>query len=517
MSRALSPRRPGLRRRLFDPDSVALWGGQLLRAASGRPWWIAATGVLVVGGAVAGLHPPTSGAWFWHLANGELIRHHGLGGTTQYLARPGAALDLRSWLSDVGLLFIYRGGGLGRLEVVGALGGAVVGLFLLLAIRYGGRAHPLAVVVAGGIGTAALAPVLTDLPSEVLALLAAALLLALAAVGRHGWWGVGALVALVVVWTNTQADAFLVVLVIWGWLVFAHGDAARSGRAPAPTWWLVPLTGLAVLLSPKGIGTLGDLPLSLGMGGEHPLVAAWSSIDFHPWSARIAELAGVLLLFSYWVAGSRLRRADAYLGLVTAVLALLWANYLPWFLVVAAVQSSWYLSAAWLPQKTGSEHPARRLSGRTSPSQLVSAAAAIPLLVSLGLLTSGVAAVGRGGGATGQTTAQLPVQAAGWLAAHPARGAWFTTPLFGDYLSARFPTGRHLLCVDDPLPLAGPPLGQCHELTVLNAGAMAMLRSLRARLAVLPRAAPAAVFLLAQGWEIRYRDSTTVILAPRNL
>jgi hypothetical protein len=51
---------------------------------------------------------------------------------------------------------------------------------------------------------------------------------------------------------------------------------------------------------------------------------------------------------------------------------------------------------------------------------------------------------------------------------------------------------------------------------VLNAGAMAMLRSLRARLAVLPRAAPAAAFLLAQGWEIRYRDSTTVILAPRN-
>jgi hypothetical protein len=52
---------------------------------------------------------------------------------------------------------------------------------------------------------------------------------------------------------------------------------------------------------------------------------------------------------------------------------------------------------------------------------------------------------------------------------------------------------------------------------VLNAGALAVLRKLDARLAVLPRSAPQATFLLAQGWEIRYRDATTVILAPRHL
>ena len=517
MSGELSPRRPRPEHQFFDLDSAAAGVAQLLRATSSRVWWWSATGVLVVGGAAAGLHIPTSGAWFWHLANGELIHSQGLGGTARYLAQPGAALDLRSWLPDLLLWLIYRSAGLAGLAVTGAVGGAVVGVCLLLAIRATGRVHPLVVVVVGGLGLAALAPVFTDLSAELLALLAAALVMALTVVGRWGWRGAALLVGLVLVWTNVQADAAVAVLVIWGWLIFAHWDAARPGRPPAPSWWLIPLTGLALLLSPKGIGALTELPLSLGMWGEHPLLMAWSSIDFHPWSARVAELAGLVLFLSYWPAKSRLRLTDAYLGLLTAALTLLWSNYLPLFLVVAVVQSSWYLSGAWRGPEADlpSAQTTRNRTGALS--SLAPKAAAIPVLVALVLLGSGAAAATRNGGVKAQTTAQLPVQAASWLAVHPAPGAWFSTPQFGDYLSSQFPGGRHLLCVDDPLPLAGTALSQCYALTVLNQGALAILRSLHARLAILPRSAPAATFLMAEGWEIRYRDATTVILAPRNL
>ncbi|MGC2191741.1 MAG: hypothetical protein WA751_05355 [Candidatus Dormiibacterota bacterium] len=517
MSQELSPRRPRLRHQLLDLDAASAWAARLLRATSGGVWWWAASGVLVLGGAAAGLHAPTAGAWFWHLANGELIHSHGLSGTATYLAQPGAALDLRSWLADLALFFIYSGAGLGGLVVAGAVAGAVVGVGLLLAIRAGGRAHPLVVVVAGGLGLAALAPVLTDLSTELLAILAAALVLALPAVGRGSRLGAAALVVLVIVWTNVQADAGVAVLVIWGWLVIAHWGASRTGQKSAPSWWLIPLTGLALLLSPRGIGAIGELPLSLGMQGEHPLLAAWSSIGFHPWSARVSELAGFVLLFSYWLAGSRLRRADAYLGLVTAALAMLWANYLPWFLVVAAVQSCGYLSLAWWPRESGSQPDHTSRSGSAVLHSRSGLTAAIPLVIALAVLGSGVASIARAGGVSGQTSSQFPVRAARWLADNPTSGAWFTTPGFGDYLSSQFPAGRHLICVDDPLPLAGSALGQCQELAVLNSGALGILRSLHPKLAILPRAAPAATFLRAEGWKIRYRDATTLILAPRNL
>ncbi|HUY56796.1 MAG TPA: hypothetical protein VMV12_03085 [Candidatus Micrarchaeaceae archaeon] len=517
MNRELSPRRPGIGPRLLDLDRVAASAERLLRATSGRAWWVAAAGTLTAGGAAAGLHAPIAGAWFWQLADGELIRHYGLVGTARFLAQSGAPLDLRSWLADLGLAFIYRGGGLTGLAITGAVAGMAVGVCLWLAIRSTGRAHPLVAMVAGGVCLLALAPVLTDLSAELLAVLIAGLIPILTLATRRGWAGKLALVGLVILWSNVQADAAVGLMLIWVWLVVAHWDARQPGRPAAPSWWLIPATGLALLLSPRGLGAIAELPLSLGMQGEHPLLVAWSSIDFHPWSARVSELAAVMLLFSYWLAGSRLRRVDAYLGLATAVLALLWSNYLPWFLVVAAVQGSWYLSVAGLRPGAASSRAVGRGKGRGATGSRAKITAAIPPLIALVVLGSGLGALTRGSGVSGQTAAHLPVRAAHWLADHPAAGSWFTTPLFGDYLSSQFPADHHLLCVDDPVPLAGTGLGRCEQLTVLNAGALGTLQALHPRLAVLPRAAPAATFLRAEGWVIRYRDPTTVILAPRHL
>jgi len=512
MSRVVPERHFGPGLGLVEVGALVARGERILGETSGRTWWIVAAGALVVGGAAAGLHNPISGAWFWHVANGALVRRDGLGGSARYLARAGSPLDLRSWLFDLGLFQLYREWGLAALAIAGAVAGAAIGLLLLVAMRRPRRTHPLLLMGVGGLGLAALAPLLGDPSAALLALLGVALLIALSCAGRSRW-GVAATVAVVLVWTNAQADAGVAVLVIWGWIAVSNWDRSRVGGGAPPTWWLIPLTGLAAIASPKVAGAVLELPLSLGMQGEHPLLAAWSSIGFHPWSARVAEIAAVLLLFAYWQAGARLHRADAYLGLITAALALLWANYLPWFLVVATVQSCQYLSLAWLPGGPSG-------GGGTAPAPgwpWSRPAAALPLLAVVALALSISVATVRGAGPAGRVQAQLPVRAAGWLASHPAPGAWFTTPAFGDYLATRFPAGGHLLCVDDPLPLAGSGLAACEALTVLNAGALSNLDRLRAELAVLPRSAPATSFLLAEGWRIRYRDPTTVVLAPRRL
>lgn len=489
---------------------------QVLRASANSIWWWGAAIVLVAGGAAAGLHSPTAGAWFWHLANGELVHARGLGGSATFLSRAGAVLDLRSWAADLGLYLIYLRSGMVGLQVLGALGGAATGALLFVAARKRGQTHPLVLVLVGGLSLLALAPVLIDLSAELLALLAGGVLLALATAREYPRRGGVALVLLIVLWANIQSDAVAAVLVIWGWLIVAHWEGGGSDRLAPPSWWFLPLTGAAVLVSPRGLGAVAELPLSLGMSAEHPLLLAWSSIDFHPWSARISELVGLVLLLSYWLAGQRVRHADAFLGLITAAMALLWANYLPWFLVVAAVQSCWYLSqVCWSPERSPEPGAAIR-GGAPGWVRGRNLAAAIPVLIVGGLLGGAALGVARDGGARGQARVQLPVQAASWLSDHPVPGAWFTTGLFGDYLASRFPGGHHVLCEDDPLPLAGTGLQECQSLTVLNAGALALLRRNRVGLAVLPRAAPQVPFLLAEHWRIRYRDSTTVVLAPRN-
>ncbi len=505
MSRALGGEGARLRSTLYA--SVARGMAQSVS----RGWWLGAGACLVLAGAFAGLHPPISGGDFWHLANAQLLTRLGFSGSAAYLAHAGAALDLRSWLSDLLLLGVYRLGGVPALTAAGAVLGALLGAGLALRLRAGGRGHPLLAVLAGGLGLLALHSVLLDWPSEVLALLALGLVTCLLALRRGERWAGAGLIALLVLWTNLQADAAVAMLLIWVWVILARGEAGRQGGAARPSWWLLPLTLLAVLASPRGLGGITGLPLSLGLGNQYPLLAAWSTPDFHPWGPRLAELVGVLLLVGYRLRGWRLARADAALGLLTALLALLFANYLALFLVVAAVQAADCLAGAW-----GDWRPAPGRLRPGLPGRAWLLAMALPLVLALGLLgTAGLRARARAG-PVGQVGAALPAAAATRLAAHPGKGAWYSPTLFGDYLAFRFPQSGRLVCLDDPLPLGSSGLQSCEQLATLNSGTMAVLRRLGVSLAVLPRAAPQVAFLKEQGWVTRYGDPTTLVLAPRS-
>jgi len=480
------------------------WAATLARATSGRWWWSVAAAVLVLGGAVAGLHLPASGAVFLQIANGKLVQSQGLGGHSSFMAAPATALDLRSWLLDFVLAQLYRWGGVAALELTGAILGAAVGGVLYIAIRRSPLKHPAIAMLAGGLALAALDPVMNSPSAELLALLSGLLLLCLLELRRGEAWAPWALLALLAAWANLQSAAVVVAPLVVVVLLVAR-QQRRGGEAMAPGWLLGAVL-LSVCLNPRGPLLYQGLPLALGMAGEHPFLPLWSSPDFHPWGTRLAELAGLLLLLGYLVAGPRLRRADSALGLAAAVMSLLWTVYLPLFLMIAAVQGADYL-AGWVA--TLPPPPEGR------PGRWAAVAALLPLLLVVALLARAGGHAERQGGPAQQLASGLPVGAMTWLSAHPEAGNWYTTAAYGDYLAAAFPGGHHLVCTSDPIATGSGRLAQCQLLAVLNQGALGVLSQLETRLAVLPPAAPEVAFLEAEGWRVRYRDQGALVLSSR--
>ncbi len=493
----------GLGRRELD-HARSEWAlgltSSLLSATAGSWFWVAAAVLAVLGGAAAGLHLPTSGDSFVHIATGRLIASHGIAGSSSFMAgsRP---LDPRSWLLDLGLAHIYAWGGIGLLEILAAVMGAMTGALLWLAIRLDGRAHPLMAMVALALGLAALDPAITSLPAGVMALLAAAWMTCFVALRQGRRWAPWGLLAVILIWAQT--DSFVVVVAPL--TVVALLLAPRIGGAH---WWTLPIgVLLASCVNPQGPLIYALVPYSLGMFGESPLVPLFNSPDFHPWGARLSELTALALLLGYLLTGRQAGRALGFLAMATAVLTLLWSGYLPLFLVVAAVEVGLLLS--WWASDLIAAHPP---VGRWGSGRQVALVAALPALVALLLLGRAAQQARAKGGPEGQLATILPVAAASWLGSHPLPGVWYTTPDFGDYLAATDPTGHRLACTTDPVADGPQRMADCERLAVLNPGALSVLRSLRARVAVLPVAAPEVAFLRAEGWAIRYRDATTVVL-----
>lgn len=483
--------------------------GAVTGATAGRLWWTAAAILLILGGAAAALHLP-AGDTFAEIATGKLILAKGWGTTSTFMAGKSTPLDLRSWLLDLGLAELYRAGGVSALEAVGALAGAVLGGVTILAIWRARVAHPLAAILVAGIALLALSPLLTSLSTDLLAILTAILVLCLQGMREGKGWAAAGLLVLMVVWANLQPLAVVVALLLLVALALALSDRRRGRSAAGPAGWLLPAVLLAICINPRGPFIYSQLSLGLGQGGESPLISGWSSINFHPFTARMAELVGFLLIFGYTVAGSRLRRQDTYLGLVFAVMSLLWSIYLPLFLVIAAVQGSEYLGG-WV-----SQNQSRVGSSRGIPGWAL-AAALVPALLGLALVARSGLQAERMGGPSQQLSRELPVAAATWLQAHPSMGGWYTTPAFGDYLATKAPFGQRLVCTTDPVATGAIRLADCEELAVLNHGALAVLKRLQVGLAVLPPAAPEVAFLKAEGWHIRYRGEAALVLSPSNL
>jgi hypothetical protein len=477
-------------------------------ATAGRLWWTGAGGLLILGGAAAALHLP-AGDTFAEVATGKLILARGLDARSAFMAGMSTSLDLRSWLLDLGMARLDQAGGAALLEAVGAIAGAVMGGLAFIAIRRTRFAHPRVAIAVGGLALLALDPLLTSLSVELLAVLTALLLLCLQGVRTGRRWAGPALLLLLVVWANAQSEAVPVVLLLLVVLLGALMDRRRGRVQAAPALWLLPAVLLAVCINPRGPLIFTQLPLGLGQGGEYPLLAGWSSPNFHPFAARLAEVVGFLLILGYTVAGPRLRRQDTCLGLLTALMSLLWIVYLPLFLMVAAVQAAEYLSvwATHGPDRTGA-HP-------RAPAWTL-ALAVLPVLLGLALVLHTGLQAERAGGPSQQLSRQLPVAAAGWLLAHPSLGTWYTTPGYGDYLATRAPSSGRLVCTTDPVSTGAARLGECEQLAVLNHGALRVIRQIQAGLAVLPPAAPEVAFLRAEGWRIRYRDHAALVLAPSN-
>ncbi len=407
------------------------------------------------------------------------------------MAVPSGELDLRSWLAA--LL------SLGSHHLAGAVG--LVGLTVLLGSAFGlllavsgwrGDAHPLAVALGGGVALAALSQLPATTSTYWLALLGATALLLIAEFRRGRRWALAALVGLCLLWANLESAAVLVPPALL--LVSAadrFGPQPPGGRLP---WLLAPAGAFAVMVNPRGPGIYSALPLSLGQGGEHPLLALWSSPNFHPWSMRVVELAALLLLAAYLLAGRRLGSGDALVGLLAAAASLLWAFYLPLLVAVIGIQVPALLQSTRLPERRG------------APSKTAALALCLPLLAAFGL---GVSAVRLGGRPAAMAP---PPSAVAFL--RGAGGVWYSTPELGDYLAADFPAGRRLMCVTDQMAAGEARMAACHRLSQLTSGTLALLSSSRVRLAVLPPANPGVAFLHAEGWRTRYRDQLVVVLTP---
>lgn len=472
----------------------------LVSATAGSWFWAAAAVLAVLGGAAAGLHLPTSGDSFVHIATGRLIASRGLAGSSSFMlgSRP---LDPRSWLLDLGLAHIYAWGGIGLLEILAAVMGAMTGALLWLAIRLDRRAHPVMAMVALALGLAALDPAITSLPAGVMALLAAGWMTCFVGLRQGRRWAPWGLLAVILIWA--QSDSFVVVVAALTVVALLLADRTGGAR-----WWTLPIgVLLASCVNPQGPLIYSFVPYSLGMFGESPLLPLFNSPDFHPWGARLSELTALALLLGYLLTGRQAGRALGFLAMATAVLTLLWSGYLPLFLVVAAVEAGLLLS--WWASDLMAAHPP---AGRSGFGRRVALVAALPALVALLLLGHAAQQARARGGPEGQLATILPVAAASWLGSHPLPGVWYTTPDFGDYLAATDPTGHRLACTTDPVADGPRLMADCERLAVLNSGALSVLRSLRARVAVLPVAAPEVAFLRAEGWAIRYRDATTVVL-----
>ncbi len=498
----MTPDRTAVRRpaRAATVARVAALGGD-------RAWLLAAAATLTLGAGAVAWQAPVAGTVWWHVADGEVLRRGLSLAHAPFVAGRPAPFDLRGWLWDWLLAAVARAGGAGGLALVGAGAGLLLGAVLswaAVARAAPVRVHPWALVGAGALGLAGMAGFLGGRDTIWLPIWFAALLglLAQARAGRR--WALAGVPVVLVLWANTQGDVVLGVLTV-ALEVLLSRRRAPAGGAPLP-WWLALTALIAPAIGPHGVLWVEGIPLSFGQFGEPAALGGWGSPDFHPLARRVTEVAAVGLLASYALVGRRARAVDAWPAVGAVVLALLFSRYVPLLMVLVAVQAPRHLSLAVRSL------PDAWRAGPGGPS--LRRWAAVPVLAAALLLVGAGWRVERAGGPARAVARALPVAAATWLGRHPVAGAWLTSADYGSYLASRFPDGGHLLCLGDPVPLAGAALDRCGVFAVLGPSTGRLLRRAGVRLAVLPRAAPEAGLLQAWGWRVAASAGPALVLRP---
>jgi len=483
-----------------------------------RAWWVGAS-VLAVGLAVAlGTHPPAAPTLFWHLANGDAIRGLVLPAHAPALVGGRHPFDARSWLADLALARLAPRVGPGGLTALGAAGTVLLVGLVAAAARAAAapaRLHPVAMLAGVAAALASMPTTLAGRESLLLPVFTAALVGLLAVArrtdrprARRVTAARASVPVLLALWANTQSDVVVGVGAVWLTVaavrLAARGPARAQHRLPL---WLPLAALLAPLANPTGPHLYAEVPLSLGGLGVHGVLTGWASPDLQTWGRRWAELTALALAGAAALRPRRSHPADGALAVAATVLALFFSHDLAVFAVVAGV----WLAAQASSLGTG---PAAAAIARPARSRRLTAAALVPAVAGCVLAGSAAAAAAGAGGPGVQAARGLPVATANWLLRARPPGPWLTTVDVGSYLAARLPEGHRLLCLGDPVPLAGRGLRRCGQLAAVAPDTPLLLRRLHLRLAVLPGDAGLTSLLRSRGWRVVERGGAVVVLAP---
>jgi hypothetical protein len=188
---------------------------------------------------------------------------------------------------------------------------------------------------------------------------------------------------------------------------------------------------VAAVLNPRGINLYGYVIQPQFSGVQQSFIAEWQSPNFHVLEERGFEL--MLLLIPIAFVLRRPSLWDVCLTLAVSYLALSAVRHSALFVAAETPMLIWSFSAGWQRMELG-----RRITQWTTLRSKAMLGGAIAVLV-VAVLGTGLFVRSTLSGQAKATSANFPVGASNWLAAHPFTGNhMFNQYGWGGYLISRF-------------------------------------------------------------------------------
>lgn len=333
---------------------------------------------------------------------------------------------------------------------------------------------------------------------------------------QAGW----ALPLIMLIWVNTHGMFVLGIFILGIYLV---GDFLSQ---PSKAWFTSPRTrfllivsGLSILatfVSPTGPG-IWETIASLGSNAYiTSKIPEYRSANFHlPETWPFLILLG-LALMSFARSREKIGWKDLLLMAAFTGLALYSSRMIPIFAIIG-VPITARAVAGWLR----SEAPQSRVWSLEANISRTNAAAsglvwvAAVMVGALLLLRSGYA-IDPGGAGNAFDRRFFPVEAAGWLKAHPQSGHMFNEFDWGGYLLLSLWPEQQIF-MDGHTHIYGERLTREYEQVItLSEGWQNVFTKYNIHWVIMRRQAPLVQALIAlDTWEIAYEDTTTTILVHR--